>query len=254
MKTKIVILTALCMLFAALFSISSLAYGNSSIPKGQYVIDRDDSISAADESDINEALERAEAASGAKIRAYVYEGFEYYDYLDYIRESEESIDSLVLLVVQYDYYYDEYSYYLDTYGDAHSRITSAEVDRILDNSGVYNNIKSGNLKEGIIAYASLAKKAVVGELRPNFYRVLLTSLVIALIVAVGACAIIFFSYKKKLHSESYPLSRYASLNLKIERDSFVTKFVTRVRIRSSSEGGGGRSSGGRSSGGRRGGR
>ncbi len=254
MKTKVVIFMILCAALAAMFAMPSYAYTFAYIPEGQYLTDRDNIISASDASEINSALSDAETSSGAKIRAFVYEGSYDYYYTDYIAESEEYIDSLVLLIVQYDSFFDEYHYFLDTYGTAHSQIQDNEVDRILDNPDVYDNIKSGNLKEGITAYARLADKAVSGNLRPNFMKVLIISLVSALLVAVIASLSVYFAYKKKLHSESYPLSRYASLDLKIERDSFVTKFVTRVRIKSSS-GSGGHSGGGRSGGGgRRGGR
>lgn len=254
MKTKIVIFALLCATLIAMFAMSSYAYSFAYIPEGQHLTDRDNIISSSDEGEINAALSDAEKSSGAKIRAFVYEGSYDYYYTDYIAESEEYIDSLVLLIIQYDSFFDEYYYFLDTYGTAHGQIKDNEVDRILDNPDVYDNIKSGNLKAGITAYARLADKAVSGNLRPNFIKVLIISLVIALLVAFIASLSVYFAYKKKLHSESYPLSRYASLNLKIERDSFVTKFVTRVRIKSSSGGSGRSGGGGHSGGGRRGGR
>ena len=256
MKTKLVIFALVTLFLMVSFWISSFAYSNEAIPAGELVTDRDDLIPDADEAEISEALRSAKDKCGTDIRVYVYRGMEYYDWSYYLDDSDENFDSLVLLVIQYDTWDSTYYYYLDTYGEAQYDISDTEVDRILDNPEVYNNIKSGNLKSGIIACADLAATAVSVHLRPNFVKVLIISLIIAAVVAVAVALSIYFSYKKKLHSESYPLERYASLDLRIERDSFITKFITRVRIRSSNGGGGGRSGGGRSGGGgsRRGGR
>ena len=255
MKTKVIIFTIIVIFVLTFIELFASAYGGLVIPSGELLTDRGNVILNADEDEIIAAIAEAEATLDTKIRVFAYRGTYDYDYLDYIDESEESFDSLVLLVIQYDSYFDEYYYYLDTYGDAHYSIEDKEVDRILDNREVYDNIKSGNLKEGIIAFAPLAARAVEGDLRPDFLKVLIISLIIAVIVAFIVCLSIYLAYKKKLHAESYPLNRFASLDLKIERDSFVTKFVTRVRI-NTSNGGNGRSGGGRSGGGggRRGGR
>ena len=254
MKTKIVILMLITLAFVMLLPVPSFAYSVNTIPEGEHVTDRLNIPSDSDFSEAEAALVAAENSCGAKIRAVVYSGG-YYDYSDYIYESEESFDSLILLVIKWDKGENTFYYYLDTYGDAEYSITDTEVDRILDNPEVYDNIKSGNLNDGIVAYAALAAKAYSGRLRPSFVKVLAISLVIAAITAVAVSLSVFLSYRKKLHSESYPLERYAALNLRVERDSFITKFVTRVRIKTSS-GSGGRSGGGRSGGGgsRRGGR
>lgn len=254
MKTKIVIFTVLTLVFVLSFCTVGFAYSSNVIPSDEFVTDRGDLIPDSDEAEISEALREASAECGADVRVYAYRGASYYDWSYYIDETEDSFDSLVLLVIQYDTWDSTYYYYIDTYGDAQYDISDTEIDRILDNSAVYDNVKSGNLKDGIIAFAALSATAVSGHLRQSFVKVLIISLIIAAIIATAVSLSIYFSYKKKLHSESYPLERYASLNLQIERDSFITKFVTRVRISSSS--GGGRSGGGRSSGGgsRRGGR
>ena len=63
-------------------------------------------------------------------------------------------------------------------------------------------------------------------------------------------ASIFLSYRKKRHGESYPLSRYANLQLTESVDHFVGSFVTRVRIQSNSGSSGGGGGGGFSGGSR----
>lgn len=254
MKTKVIILVLTVLILSMSLCVPSLAYSVNTIPDGEHVTDRLHKLSSTELSEIEAALSAAENSCSAKVRAVLYSGG-YYDYSDYIDESAESFDSLVLLVIEWDKFEGTYYYYLDTYGDAQYSITDTEVDRILDDPDVYGNIKSGNLKDGIVAYASLAAKAVSGHLRPSLVKVLVISLILAAITAVAVSVSVLLSYRKKLHSESYPLERYASLDLRVERDSFITKFITRVRIRTST-GSGGRSGGGRSGGGggRRGGR
>ena len=61
---------------------------------------------------------------------------------------------------------------------------------------------------------------------------------------------LFLSYRKKRHGESYPLSRYANLQLTESVDHFVGSFVTRVRIQSNSGSSGGGGGGGFSGGSR----
>lgn len=251
MKRKVVIFALVCIILMGLFSVCVSA-NDGIIPKNQYLTDNGNLISDSDEQVISQALAEAESRCGTKIRAYTYRDFySNYDEDDYISDSQETIDSLALLVIRYDYISEKYYYDLYTKGEPDTEISGKEADRILDNDAVYDAIKSGNLKDGIIAYASLTADAISGTLRPSFTKVLTVSLIIAFAVAVSVSLGVYFSYKKKLHSESYPLSRYASMDLKIQRDSFVTKFVTRVRIRTSNGGSGGR---GRSGGGHRGGR
>lgn len=254
MKTKVIIFVVLTLSLLLSLCVSSFAYSSDTIPAGELVTDKDNIIDDADEAEISEALRAASESCGADIRVYAYSGMDDYYWSDYINDSSETFDSLVLLVINYDTWDSAYYYYLDTYGDAEYDIGQNEADRILDNPDVYDNIKNGNFKEGIKAYASLAEKAVSGHLRPSFLKVLIISLVIAAIVAAAVSLSLYFSYKKKLHSESYPLGKYASLDLRIERDSFITKLVTRVRIATSSGSGGRSRGGGRSGGSRRGGR
>ena len=247
MKRKVVIFALIFIILSSALSFSSLAY-EYVIPKGEYLTDKGELIPNSEENAISDALAAAETGCGAMIRVYTYVGlYEDYGINDYITDSEENIENLVLLVIRYDYYDSEFYYYVCTAGDADSKITSGELDRILDDDGVYDKIKAGNLKDGIIAYASLTADAYLGTLRPNFIKVLIVSLVIALAVSVSISMWVYFSYRKKLHSESYPLGRYASMDLKIQRDSFVTKFVTCVRIKTSDRGrmgrGGGRPGG-----------
>ena len=68
--------------------------------------------------------------------------------------------------------------------------------------------------------------------------------VVGLLAGGGAVLGVFLYYRKKQHGESYPLDRYAKLQLTEAEDRFVGSFVTRTRVQSSSSGGGGGSHGG----------
>ena len=243
---KLVLITVLALAFAYLFSLGASA------ASGTRITDDGNFLTEEEEREIELALMEAERSTGMSVRAYIYYGSYYHDYVDYMRDHSTKQD-LVLLVIQYDAWDDEYYYYIDTVGAPYSLITDDEIDRILDNPKVYNNIKSGNLADGILAYAPLAVTAINSHLRPNIGRVLTVSVIIAVAAAFVSCLCVFLSYRKKQHSPSYPLDRYARLNLMISRDTFLTKTITRVRVNTSSSSGGGSRSGG-GGGGRRGGR
>ena len=169
-----------------------------------------------------------------------------------IAENEAAI-VLLIRTYQSTYYYDMY-----TFGEAHSIFSDADVDEVLDAPDVYNNLKSGEIYAGMRAFTSHCHR-IVGEheqaLEERQKRAPLTALLVGVILGVLAGGItvlcVFLYYRKKRHGESYPLDRYARLNLTQANDIFIGSHVTRVRVQSSSSGGG-RSGGG--GGGHRGGR
>lgn len=153
---------------------------------------------------------------------------------NFLHDTEFASDSLVLLVItrkQGTYYYDLY-----TYGIAYSEIKDTEVDRILDNSDVYDNIKSGKLKDGIFAFADLANTAAVGRLKINFTKIVIFSSIISGLISAGTCFYIYGKYKLKLKPANYPLNRYTNLELTEKSDDFAGRFVTRTKIQTSSGG------------------
>lgn len=167
-------------------------------------------------------------------------------------------DDAAVLLVRYTggkYYYDMY-----TYGDAYDAFSDADIDRILDDTGVYNNLKSGNVEAGAARWRTLcvndiakyAEKQAAKEAAriPRGIVITLVSFVLAGGIAV-LCVALY--YRKKVHGEIYPLERYAKLDLQVKNDRFVGSYITRVRVQSNNSSGG-RSSGGGGGGGHRGGR
>lgn len=164
-------------------------------------------------------------------------------------------ENLIVLEINYNYYTDTYYYYLDTFGDAYYEISDSEVDRILDARAVYDNIKNGKFGDGVSAFTRLTSKAYRGKLQEPFWNTLLVSFILALIAGGITVGCVIYKYKRKLKSPTYPLDRYATLNLTRDEcsDMFIGSTVSRVRINTSSGRSGGGSRGG-SGGGRRGGR
>ncbi len=236
MMKRLLTVILITVLFLTAFIVPAFASGSS------YVYDPYDILSAYDKQVLSSQLSALNANSG--VSYYLVVSLFRSDALKYAHG-----DSVVFLV-EYDQYERVYYYELFTYGYAHSAIRDMEANRILDNSTVYSNIKSGNIRAGVSQAFELIDIAVSGKLRADNWllRTILISLTVAVIIAGIVCGIIIYKYKKKLKSPIYPLDRYARLHLipQNSRDIFLHKTLTRVRINTSSGG----SSGGRSGGSR----
>ena len=129
---------------------------------------------------------------------------------------------------------------------------------VLDNY-FYQNLKGARFEAGIRSFFSLSadvlqdhyEKLAAREARAPLVAVIV-GLIAAAVVGSGSVLGVFLYYRKKRHGETYPLDRYARLQLTAREDRFVGSFVTRTRIQrnNGSRSGGSRSGGG----GRRGGR
>lgn len=212
------------------------------------VNDVDNLLADEDEQTINAALAEARETAGVPVCAYVfaYKGFNVHgdDVLAEYGMTNQEPD-LVLLVVEVMSY--EVNYYMYTYGDAYYKINEKELDYILDDSRVYNNLKNGDIADGLCAYAELSAEAYAGRLGVSWRLILIVALIIGAIVGWISISSIKASYKRKNPSQSYPLDRFAKLDLKKQSDRVIGKFVTTTVI--SSGGHGGRGGGGRPGGG-----
>lgn len=223
------------------------------------VVDVDDLLSAQEELEVNRALDKARAAAGVPICAYVtraeigYDGHVEYTGEDFLAEYGLSDKSpMVLLIVSVTYF--EIFYDIYTYGDAYAKINQKEIDYILDDSRVYDNIKEGEIADGLCAYASLSAEAYAGRLGVSWQLILIFALIIGAVVAWLAVKGIVASYKTKNPTQSYPLDRFAQLELTRNHDRVLGKFVTHTII-STGGGRGGHGGGGvGGGGGHRGGR
>ena len=187
-KSILLLITIVCIISA--FSIVSSAY----TPKNGERLTTDGKnnyVSSSEFSKLEKKLQEAEENSGVAFRIHIYtksySSRNVEKVSDYERLTSERFDDLVLLVISYEsgtYYYE-----LFTKGSATKDIREKEVGRILDNKGVYDNIKSGKLYEGIDEFITLAEKAVTGNLRNSFKKVFLPSLLISLAAAAGVSVV-----------------------------------------------------------------
>lgn len=217
----------------------------SVMPVGTYAFengidDKASVLSSSDEAEINIKIAEFENKCGAEILIYTHNSSNFNAY-------QYSSRNIIILEIEYEY--GEYFYELYLFGEADRLIDYSESDRILDNKKVYDNIKSGNFKEGILAFISASEKAYLGKYQEPFYETLLISLAIGVSVALITCGIVFSAYKVKLKSEIYPLERYASMKLRSSHDVFLGSSVVKTRVNTSS---GSRNGGSRGGGGSRG--
>ena len=207
------------------------------------VHDVDDLLTEEQEYTVNAALSKALDQAGIPVCAYVFysqRGEQYWgdDFLAEFGLSEKSpMILLVVSVTSSEVFYDIY-----TYGDAYSKISQKEIDYILDDTDVYNNLKRGRIEQGLCAYAELSAQAYSGRLGVSWRPILLVGLIIGAVVATISVKSISACYKRKNPSQSYPLDRFATLDLRRSHDRVVGKFVTHTVI-STSGGRGGRGGG-----------
>jgi uncharacterized membrane protein YgcG len=243
-------------IFAVLFFaciISAFTLFASAASTESRVDDRIGILTAEQEAEIDRLLADAEAKAGVKFRVITSYRNEYKSESILFQGFPETsyADDVILLDLIIDKYSGEYYYDLYTYGNPNYDISGSEIDRILDGEGVYSNLKEGKYIPGIEAFCALSVKANNGKLRQPLWKTLLISLVIGVLVSAAVCGGVIYKYKRKLKAPSYPLDKYASLELNAAlcNEMFIGSFIKKTRI-SSSGGSGGRRSGG----GRRGGR
>lgn len=244
MKTKWLAIWMLCILLCGVLTLGVGAEeSEDTLAK---VTDVNGLLSEIDIARVNEALAMASEEMGIPICAYVFEyAGRKVEGEDYLAAKGLSIDDdLVLMIVTVRW--DEINYNLYTFGDAAFKINEKEVNYILDDGNVYNNIKCGEIADGLCAYASLASEAYCGRLGVSWVLILIGSLIIGAIAGWICVKSIAEGYKRKNPSQSYPLDRFAKLELTKERDREIGKFVTTTIISSGGRGGysGGRSGGG----------
>ncbi len=160
---------------------------------------------------------------------------------DFIEEYGITGNSIILIITanqnnNYDIY---------TYGEAESKLSESDIYSILDDDGVYDNIKSENYFEGAMAFIEVT----FDEYTLSFGELMAIALVIAFVVTVILFVCVYVSYNKKTCSEKYPLNRYATLDLKEQTDTFAGRFVTHRHIPRSNGGSGRAGGGGRGGGG-----
>ena len=241
MRKILTVLLLLSLLAASFVFFSSANEGRVCDPYGL--------VSAENISALETKFAAAESESGVLVRAYINDATKsgYVSEYKMLSELGLSYDSdLVLLLIEKmsDSYYE---YELFTYGSAYNLISDGAADAILDSEGVHS-IKRGAIYEGLGAFAEISADEIVQSRKSTKVTVIVVSVIIALAAGFGAAVGVYYTYKRKLKSPIYPLSKYANLNLEYSSDNFVGSNVIRTRINTSSggsRGGGGRGGGSR---------
>ena len=249
-KTAALLLAVLCLSVCFVLSVSAEA-------KAGRVYDPEGMLDPTEQAALATLLEELSAEAGVELYMATYVADDRYDDFygdDYCTRVKNlrSTDA-VLLVVTYEKLNRTYYYNMYTYGEANYAISQKEVNYILDTSDVYNNLKTGYVYEGSVAFFEMSAKAFTGRVGAPWAVVIVISAVISLIIALAVRAGIVASYKKKKASVDYPLDRFARLDLTHESDRFVREYTTRTyspRSNSSSSGGGRHGGGGGHRGGR----
>ena len=83
----------------------------------------------------------------------------------------------------------------------------------------------------LAAVAAPCVAAALGLLSPH---VVLAGLIGGALIGGITVLCVFLFYRKKRHGASYPLDRYASMDLTDSEDRFVGSYDTRVRIQNNS--------------------
>ncbi|MBE6676694.1 MAG: hypothetical protein E7594_07635 [Ruminococcaceae bacterium] len=212
------------------------------------VNDVDDLLDDEQEQRINRAFAHACDEMGIPIFAFVFDyvGRDVWGDDVLAAYGLDGDDDLVLMVVERAY--GEYNYYMYTYGDAAQRINQKEIEYILDDGDVYDSFKyEYDVASGLCAFAKLSAQAYNGRLGVPWQVILVGALIIGGIAAGLSIGGIQASYKRKNPSSSYPLDRFAKLELTHRDDRVIGKIVTHTII--SSGGGRGSHGGGRPGGG-----
>lgn len=251
MKNKKRLLALVLCLGIVLAGALLLTVGVSGETDRTYVYDKADLLDEEEEEKLNELcalIEQNQATKGLKCYVVtfecLYEGQSYWgqEFLADIGQSQTQ-DCIILIVThdrfEYDWDDDSFFYYdFYKYGRANSNINSAEVDKILDDSGVRPAIKGGQIYNGSARFLDLTEKAYTGRLGAPMFKVILLALVISLVIGIIPCASIVAKYKMKVKPTNYPLDKYADLDLTGSKDIFIGSYVTTRRISTSSSGGG----------------
>ena len=237
------------LLFTLFAIILLFALGFSSLAAIKRVSDPYALLDPSSIMELETELLAAEEECGIPIYIYINDaskGGYLYEYD--IEEMYGDSDTVVLLIERMTW--GEYQCELFTYGRAYGYISDSAADDILWSEAI-TVIKSGQLADGISRFVTLVVEKTAEGIRDGKTTALIIAIALALIAGGSAFGLVFFFYKRKLKSQQYPLSKFASLKLDYSTDNFIGSNVVRTRVSSSSSGGGRSGGGGGGSRGRR---
>ena len=205
------------------------------------VLDPHSFLSEVERAELESELAEAVGECGFDIRVVVYDGaLREWSMLDMLSASEYDDLAVFLITRESGIYY----YELFLYGEPDGLIDWDTSDEILDTPLANSSIKAGKIAEGTISLLAATRTATSDIRSGRWVGVIVATAIIAALAGGGTALGIYFSYKKKQKSPSYPLSKYANLDLTDASDAFIGSSIVKTRVSSSSTRGGSRGGGG----------
>lgn len=203
-------------------------------------------LSGEELAELESELATASSECGFEIRLVLWDDIVSSAYLSEAHmlrmlSADENDDLAVFLITKE---YDGYYYELFLYGEPNSLIDWDTSDEILDTPSAFSDIKGGRIVAGAKTLISATRSATRGIRDGRFIGVIVFTAVIFLLSGGGTALGVYFSYKKKQREPSYPLSKYAKLELTDSSDVFLGASVVKTRVSSSSSRSGGSRGGG----------
>lgn len=231
--------------FGILIAILLLAVPVFSSASVTRVYNRDGMLSATEVSELESLLDSASDECGFDIKLIFHDVNKWgylseWEMLDMLSADRDDSLAAFLITKEYDGYY--YEFFI--YGEPDGLIDWDTSDEILDTPLAYSSIKSGKLAEGASTLITVTRDNVKAIRFDRWVGVIVATVIITLLTGGGVALGIYLSYKKKQKSPSYPLSKYANLNLTDASDTFLGSSIVKTRINTSSSRGGGSRGGG----------
>ncbi len=235
MKRIIILVISAVLLATALSGVTSLA------STATRVYDSAELLTDTSAARVDAALADAEARTGYSFRLYTTTVY-------YVSEGKMLselgfTDDDDLVVLSIEHYGGSYYYELFTFGDVYAMISDSDADRILDDDRVFA-IKRGRIETSAVAFASITADTIETNKTTRRVAGIAVPILLALLTAGIFIGVVCYTYKRKLKSPIYPVTKYATLSLTESSDNYITSTVTRVRIQSSSSSRGGSRGGG----------
>ena len=240
--------------------IMALLLVNVSSLEFDYVYDGADLYTDDEESSI--ALYAEDVYNRSGLLTVVVTDYGIYDMLDSLPHYSSGAEDMLLLAVDMQAREFEVYQYNAPEGESAFRVSYNESEAILDS--IFQDMADGWYADAAILFVKLAEEyftnadafdqGSVGdgyeyidypEEEQSIIDSLLTGMFFGAVIGGVAVLIVWLTYKRKVHGETYPLGQFADLKLTENRDTFITKnvVVTRIPDPPSSSGGSGRSGG-----------
>ncbi len=233
-------------LLSALMLLAALCVTSAAADSQRYVFDERNHLSAYEATELNRKLSDArELLGGADIVVIVTDDFDSDVQTQLALHGYASPDRDVIGLTVFCSG-TIYEFDIGTWGSMSDTLSVKRLNQIMD--VIEADVKAGRLFEGACKFVDATVERYTKEIekanRNSFLVVLPVALVIGVVAGGVAVLCVFFSYRKKNRTPSYPLDRFARLYLSVERDVFLGSSVIKTKIVENTSSGGSHGGGG----------